>query len=313
VPRPTEVFTVLAFLTAIAAVYVAAARILYRRWRRDRTPLRRRQMAIVTAAILGLVCMLYGRFVEPRWPEVTETRVATSRLPGGHRGVRLVHLSDLHSEAAPLLEADLPARVAELRPDVIVFTGDSANSDAGVAVFRECLTSLAKIAPTYAVRGNWDVLAMVKGDQFAGTGATVLTGTSASLQVSGATVHMLGAGYGGDLELLNSTLAALPADGPAVVLFHLPYPDIVTAAVASRVDLMCSGHTHGGQVALPFYGALLTLSKHGKRFERGFYPNADGFGFPLYVSRGIGMGGVGPRVRFCSRPEIAVIDLVPQA
>ena len=65
--------------------------------------------------------------------------------------------------------------------------------------------------------------------------------------------------------------------------------------------------------ALPIYGALLTLSKFGKRFESGLYPDADGFGFPLYVGRGIGMeGGSSPRVRFWARPEVALIELVPE-
>jgi predicted MPP superfamily phosphohydrolase len=76
------------------------------------------------------------------------------------------------------------------------------------------------------------------------------------------------------------------------------------------MGLFLAGHVHGGQVALPYYGALLTLSKFGKRFERGLYPDADGF--PMYVSRGIGMeGGRAPRVRFCARPEVALIELVP--
>jgi predicted MPP superfamily phosphohydrolase len=64
-------------------------------------------------------------------------------------------------------------------------------------------------------------------------------------------------------------------------------------------------------VALPGCGALITLSRFGKRFERGLYPDADGFGFPLYVSRGIGMeGGSTPSVRFASRPEVVLIELV---
>src|SRR5262249_18089954 len=138
-----------------------------------------------------------------------------------------------------------------------------------VPVFRTCLAALSKIAPTFAVKGNWDVLSMVKGDQFAGTGATVLTGTSATLEVAGVSVHLVGASYGANTQRVNAALASLPDEGPAIVLFHLPYPDIIDPALASRVDLMCAGHTHGGQVALPFYGALLTLSKFGKRFERG--------------------------------------------
>jgi predicted MPP superfamily phosphohydrolase len=311
--RPDEVIRVLFFLLLIAGVFFAAARILYRRWRKDRRPLRRTQIAVVTVATFGIGCILYGRFVEPRWLEVTTTRVATARLPAGHRGVRIVHLSDLHSEGTPLLETELPARVAQLQPDLIVFTGDAANSAEGVVVFRTCLTALARIAPTFAVKGNWDTLGVVKGDRFGNTGATTLDGTSVSVEIAGVTLHVLGAAYGGNTQGLNATLAALPDNGPAIVLLHVPYPDVVFSTLAPRVDLMCAGHTHGGQVALPFYGALLTLSKFGKRFERGFYPDADGFGFPLYVSRGIGMGSPAPRVRFSARPEIAVIDLVPRA
>jgi len=75
------------------------------------------------------------------------------------------------------------------------------------------------------------------------------------------------------------------------------------------VDLYCAGHTHGGQVALPFYGALVTFSKYGKRFETGLYRVGE---TRLYVSRGIGMeGGKIPRVRFCSRPEVTVIEIHP--
>jgi predicted MPP superfamily phosphohydrolase len=92
-------------------------------------------------------------------------------------------------------------------------------------------------------------------------------------------------------------------------LYHYPYPDVVPAADQRRVDLLCSGHVHGGQIALPFYGALVTLSKYGKQYEAGLYRAGPMW---MYVSRGIGMeGSRSPRVRFCSRPEIAVIDVVP--
>ena len=76
------------------------------------------------------------------------------------------------------------------------------------------------------------------------------------------------------------------------------------------VDLMLAGHVHGGQVALPFYGALMTLSRHGKRFEQGLYELP---GMNLYVNRGIGMeGGSAPRVRFASRPEITLFLVHPE-
>jgi len=90
-------------------------------------------------------------------------------------------------------------------------------------------------------------------------------------------------------------------------LYH--YPDAIEEAAQHRIDLYCAGHTHGGQVALPFYGAIITLSKFGKKYESGLRRLEDTW---LYVNRGIGMeGGPAPRVRFCARPEITVIELSP--
>jgi predicted MPP superfamily phosphohydrolase len=311
--RGDETLRVQVFLLVVGLVYVAAAMALFGRFvARPRRPLRLWSRTALGLAAAGVACMLYGRFVEPRWIEVTQTRVPTARLPAGHRGVRIVHLSDIHSDAAPLVETRLPAIVAELKPDLIVFTGDAANDEDGVPVFRRCLADIARIAPTFVVEGNWDAGYSPAGDRFARTGTTKLDGASATVEVAGAKVRVVGAGFLAGLQGIGPALAALPADGPAVVLYHCPYPDVVPARAAARGDLMCAGHVHGGQVALPFYGALLTLSKYGKKYERGLYPDVGGF--PMYVSRGIGMeGGSAPRVRFCSRPEVALIVLVPAA
>jgi predicted MPP superfamily phosphohydrolase len=73
------------------------------------------------------------------------------------------------------------------------------------------------------------------------------------------------------------------------------------------VDPYLAGHTHGGQVALPFYGALATLSAFGKEFESGLHRVADTW---EYTNRGIGMeGGAAPRMRFAARPEVTVIEV----
>ena len=79
---------------------------------------------------------------------------------------------------------------------------------------------------------------------------------------------------------------------------------------AGEFDLWCAGHTHGGQIALPFYGAILKSPLEGPHYERGLYLVN---GTPLVVTRGVGMEG-GPvfRARFCSRPEVAIIELVPE-
>ena len=305
---PGETLVALLFVALVAAVFLGAALVLARRFLAvSRRPLGYAGRALVALAAIGILCIAYGRLVEPRWLEVTHTRVPTRRLPPGHRGVRIVHLSDLHSDPRPRLEERLPAVVASLRPDLIVFTGDAANSRAGLPVFRTLLTALARLAPTFAVKGNWDFR---DRDRFTGTGARELDGDAANVDVAGVSVHVAGAAFDRP-ELLDIAVRSLPADGPAIVLYHCPFPDLVARDLAPRVDLFCAGHVHGGQVALPGYGALITLSRFGKRFERGLYPDGDGFGFPLYVSRGIGMEGGAPRVRFASRPEVALIELVP--
>jgi hypothetical protein len=96
---------------------------------------------------------------------------------------------------------------------------------------------------------------------------------------------------------------------PVVLLYH--YPDEIALAAAQGVDLYLAGHTHGGQVRIPWYGAVITLTRTGKRFEWGPYAMGD---TRMYVNRGIGMeGGTAPRVRFLARPEVTVFDLVSTA
>ncbi len=91
-----------------------------------------------------------------------------------------------------------------------------------------------------------------------------------------------------------------------MLLFHMP--DRVQEARAGGVDLYLAGHTHGGQIRLPLYGAMLTATETGKRYEMGRY---DLDGLTLYVSRGIGMEGMAaPRARFLCPPEIVCLDIV---
>jgi len=265
--------------------------------------------AVLALAAAGVLCMAYGYFVEPRWVEVTRVRVVTGRLRGASRLVRIVQISDLHCEAYAGLAEDVPDIVAGLSPDVIVYTGDSLNDREGLDRFRRCMTRLAEIAPTLAVRGNWDVGGFGGLDFFGGTGVVELSGEAVRITAAGADVWFTGApAYDG--PKLAAALTAAPDGACKVLLYHLPDP-ILEVAARGDVDLQLSGHTHGGQVALPFYGALVTVSRHGKRFERGLYKVGSTH---LYVNRGIGMeGGPAPRVRFLARPEIAVIELAPAA
>lgn len=310
------------FMLAVAAVYVLAAcalvRLLLRRFgflSAPSSPVRLAERITLSLAALGLLCFVYGYFVEPYWPEVTRVRVTSSKLASGSRPLRVVHISDLHCDPAPRLEERLPDIIAAERPDLIVYTGDSLNSPAGLPVLKPLLTRLSSIAPTFAVRGNWDVWYWRRQDLFGGTGVRELNGEAVEVDVAGASVWVAGAAYGAlDAPLngadgkINRALKGVPEGALTLFLYHTP-DEIEEITASSKVDLYCAGHTHGGQVALPFYGALVTFSKFGKKYEAGLYREGATW---LYVNRGIGMeGGHAPRVRFRARPEVTVIEIAP--
>jgi len=266
----------------------------------------RRRRVFIALVSAGAVCVAYGYFVEPYWPEITRVRITSSRLPAPARPVRVVLLSDLHSDPSPRLEDRLPALIAAEHPDLVVYTGDSINSLEGLPVFRRCMTRIAEIAPTFAVRGNWDTWYWRSVDLFGGTGVRELDGHAGRVDLAGTAVWVAGVAVGHE-NLAEVALGEVPAGALSLFLYHYPYPDVLPAADWERVDLFCAGHTHGGQVALPLYGAIMTLSKYGKRYEAGLYRLARTW---MYVNRGIGLeGGSAPRVRFCARPEITVVEI----
>ena len=318
-----ESTAVLLFICAVAAVYLFAAcalvRVLLRRYGHMGPPTgagRIFERGSLLLAAAGLVCFAYGHYVEPYWPQVTRVRVESPKLKGAHRPVRVVHISDLHCDPEPRLEERLPDLIAAERPDLIVYTGDSLNSPEGLPVLRKLLSRLAAVAPTYVVRGNWDTAYWRREELFEGTGVFELKEGAARVDVAGTSLWVAGAPFAslaeppdGEVSGIRNTLKDVPSEAFTLFLYHTP-DLILEAAETGRVDLYCAGHTHGGQVALPVYGALVTLSKFGKRFESGLHREGQTW---LYVTRGVGMeGGPAPRVRFFARPEVTVIELAPR-
>jgi hypothetical protein len=319
--RLREVFVVLAFLSLVVSTYVAAGRIVvgwaWRRWTGRGHPsprFRWFRRVVLSLAALGLVCMGYAYFIEPYRLTVTRLRLTSAKFSPGSRPIRIVHLSDLHCDAKVRLEGRIPGEVAALKPDLIVFTGDATNSIEGRANFIRCIKTLTAIAPVYAVRGNWDYK---PGEEriFEEAGAIELKGSSVIIELAGNPVWLGGTtpvwlggttpGVGGRLQ---KVLHQAPHDILSIFLQH--YPDQADDAAKAGVDIYLAGHTHGGQVALPFYGAMMTLSRFGKRFESGLSWVES---TAVYVSRGIGMeGNISPRLRFCSPPEIVLLEIVPE-
>jgi putative Mn2+ efflux pump MntP/predicted MPP superfamily phosphohydrolase len=297
---------VLIFLVVLAIIYVLEAGLLVRYvWRKLRRkapmPLRRYHLLIHTLALLGLLCMVYGKFIEPYWPQVNTIRLETPKLQ--HTALRIVQISDLHCDVKPRLENRLPKIINSLKPDIIVFTGDALNTHHAIGLFQKTLAAMEAPLGKYAVRGNWDYQSGTKF--FDNTGFTELPLKAVRLEKDGEAFMLCGIAYHNG-RISQRALNQLDPNTWNCLLYHSS--TLLSYLEDEPVDLYLCGHTHGGQVALPFYGSLTTIARNTGGFEAGLYTLGS---MAVYVNRGIGMGGLGPRVRFCARPEITVFEIVP--
>jgi len=246
--------------------------------------------------------------IEPRWLMLTAPTLRVAGLGAAWEGVRIAHLSDLH--AGRICGIEYLRRVAAAAnaasPDVIVLTGDHVSrADALTPALIELLAGLSAPEGKFAVLGNHDhacgAEAVCRALEQAGI--DVLTNAHRILARRGQPLCIAGVD---DCRTgrpdLAAALAGVDERVPRVLLAH--NPDYAEAMPARpRVDLMLCGHTHGGQIRLPFGPAPMAAVRH-KRYTEGLVrgPRCN-----VYVSRGIGM--VYLPVRFNCRPELPILTL----
>jgi hypothetical protein len=278
--------------------------------------------SLLLIAVLDLVIFaasFYATWIEPFRIEVTQAQLRSPKLDG-HVPLRLLHIADLHVERITRREKRLLRLVEEMTPDIIVLTGDYLNltyvyDTEAQAQVHDLLARLCDIArcPIYAITGSppvdrSDVVPAI----FEDLPITWLLDAVKELHSplnDGHTVRIVGLRCTRERRLDVPRLRRLLDDSPerafTLLLYHSP--DLMPEAVELGVDLYLCGHTHGGQIRLPFFGALITSSDFWKQYEMGRYEQGC---TTLYVSRGLGMEGLGaPRARFLARPEIVVWTL----
>jgi uncharacterized protein len=258
-----------------------------------------------------LACGLYGFYIEPM--ELTVSRIQVP-VPGLTHPVRIVQLSDIHVERTTARERALPGLVASLKPDMIVITGDHwnesfTNDPITVRDLRALISQLHAPLGIYAVNGNVET-PFEMHEELDGLGVRLLEDQVVRIPELGDHFVIIGLNHvipQLDEITLHTLMEEVRPGDFTLLLYHKP--DVAYAARDMHINLYLCGHTHGGQVRLPFFGAIFANSRYGKTFEMGLYQLDQ---TTMYVSRGLGMvGGVGPRIRFLSPPEVVVVDLVP--
>ncbi len=252
----------------------------------------------------------YARKIEPDWLQISTLDLKFPHLPTAFDGYKIVHITDLHADARWMTAERLAAivdLVNRLAADLIVITGDFV-SVAPERVYDDLVPNLSRLTASngaFAVLGNHDhwtnakqVRAILKASNI-----TELENFTTKIKRGDETIYFSGLDdYWEKQHDLAAAMTRLPEDSFAILLVHEPdFADI--SAATGRYALQLSGHSHGGQVILPFFGPLITPI-HGRKYPVGLYKIDD---MLLYTNRGLGM--IQPYVRFNCRPEIAVLTL----
>ena len=263
----------------------------------------------LAAACLVLVLVgTYALVLEPNRLVVARHEITLDSWPQGSAPLRVVHVSDLQTVGPCARNRRAAEKVAELEPDLVVVTGDYVAGPFGrdevlVDEARAFLASLRPALAVVCVAGHSEPESL-RGRIFEGLDLIYLQNEEVELELGdGRRLRLFGV-TALDPELETFEVRREPG---LVTLFVSHVPDLTRELDGLGVDLHLAGHTHGGQVALPFLGAPLTLSELPRRYARGLHRYGDHW---LNVNAGIGMeGNHAPRFRFLSPPQIDLILL----
>lgn len=297
------------------------------------------------SVLAGVGAVAYGSLVERQ--AYALRRFVLPVLPSGARPIDVLHLSDVHLLPDQRRKRAWISALAELEPDAVINTGDNIAHPESIAPLMEAFAPLRGL-PGAFVLGSNDYFAPGRKNpvdylvrkrtkprtprlptdvlvhELRGSGWVDLTNARGRMTVKGLDIELVGVD---DPHLRYDRYAEVagPADPAADLtmgVVHAPYTRVLDAMTADGADLVLAGHTHGGQLAVPFYGALVTncdLDRHRVKGVSRWWPGADGIDSAqapgdaayLHVSAGLGTSPYAP-IRFSCRPEASLLTLVPR-
>jgi len=277
----------------------------------------------VPVVVLAGLCVatvpvtVWATFVEPYRLGVEEVEVPI--LGGGStdRPIRVGVLADLQTDRVTEYERKAVNRLLSLRPDVILLPGDFFQSAPGtfekeLPALRELLARLDAPGGVYAVQGNIDDRRNLRR-MFEGTAIRLLDNEVTRVQVCGRTLAIGGVEYWFVKPAAEAAIRALGdmTDCDARILVSHTPDAVLRLQAGDGVDLVVSGHTHGGQVQIPGFGPLVKACQAPRATAAGGLTQVNGV--YTYVSRGVGHErGSSPRVRLFCPPEVSLLALGPQ-
>ena len=284
--------------------------------RMKKTKKRKVTLAILLAALITFFVWVYWGNTSI---QTTQFSIHSENIPASFDGFKIVQVSDLHNAEFGNNQGELLRAVIETSPDLIAVTGDLIDSNrVNVEKAMEFINGAVKMAPVYYVTGNheaWTDQYTKLKEQMAEAGVFILKDESTTIERGGDSIRLLGVDdpdftikgdtFGETAAMIDTKLKDMPnkSNGYTVLLSHRP--ELFDVYAANSIDLVLSGHAHGGQVRLPFVGGLVAPNQgFFPKYSEGIYEKNQ---TKMVISRGLGNSII--PVRINNRPELVVITL----
>ncbi|QWU45232.1 metallophosphoesterase [Bacillus sp. NP247] len=274
-----------------------------------------KRIILFIGTLVGISIFLY---LQNNLISITEVKITSSKIPSSFKGYKILQISDLHNKKFGDNQDVLIQKVKSINPDIIAITGDLIDSksyDAEISM--QVIRELAKEYTVYFVTGNhekWSGKYNSLEKELKKHHVTVLRNEHVSIQKDGQEINLLGiddpeftSGNCDEEHIVKSGIRqakdGMNSDGFKVLLSHRP--EFLEVYADEKVDLVLSGHAHGGQVRLPFIGGLVAPNQGIlPKYTAGLYEKQN---TSMIVSRGLGNSIIPQRI--FNRPEIVVVQL----
>ena len=274
--------------------------------------------------ILAIAAVLLALVVWTVWGntalELNTYTVGSKELPDAFDGYRIAQVSDLHNAEFGDGNQRLLDMLREAEPDMIAITGDLIDSrKTNIAVALAFAEEAVRIAPCYYVSGNHEARVPEYRELKAGleaAGVTVLDDARAEIEISGKSITIIGvndpsflADYlTSDAAVMDRKLSELSSEDASFTILLSHRPELFDTYAAHEMDLVLTGHAHGGQFRLPLIGGLIAPNQGlFPKYDDGLYSEGN---TNMIVSRGLGNSII--PFRFNNRPEVVLIELKSQ-
>ena len=272
-------------------------------------------LTVLAAVLIALVIWIcWGNSVL----ELNTYTISSSRIPESFDGYRIAHISDLHNTQMGKDNEKLLSMLREAKPDMIAITGDLIDSrNTKVEIALRFIREAVKIAPCYYVTGNHEARVNAYNELKTGmeaAGVTVLEDAQTQISLEGQTIMLIGVNdpsyqtdylFGDAESVMNTKLEELHADDDGFTILLSHRPELFDIYEDHGMDLVLSGHAHGGQFRLPFIGGLVAPNQGlFPKYDAGLYTEES---TNMIVSKGIGNSILPFRIN--NRPEVILIEL----